>query len=84
MGLPGMGKGGKVDMNAFNRNMQQNLRAAKTRDRMRTKLGDKAASANSQPDNSPAAQLAELERIGAISSKGLNPDGVEEFVFSTV
>ena len=42
MGLPGMGKGGKVDMNAFNHNMQQNLRAAKMRDRMRTKLEDRS------------------------------------------
>ncbi len=77
MGLPGMGRGGKVDMNAFNQNMQQNLRAAKMRDRMRTKLEERTASDNS------AAQSSQLDQIGAISSKGLNQDGVEEFVFST-
>ena len=77
MGLPGMGKGGKVDMNAFNQNMQQNLRAAKMRDRMRTKLGDRVAS------NNAAEQSSQLDQVGAISSKGLNEAGIEEFVFST-
>ena len=88
MGIPGMGKGGKVDMNAFNRNMQQNLRAAKMRDRMRTKLEKSASDAKSINQNvgavdGPAAEFVELENEGTISSKGIDKNGVEEFIFST-
>ena len=67
MGIPGMGKGAKVDMNAFNRQMQQNLRGAKMRDRMRSKL---EKSGNSMAMDGPAAELAELEKNGIISFKG--------------
>lgn len=80
MGLPGMGKGGKVDMNAFNRNMQQNLRAAKTRDRMRSKLEERTATDKTENNSS---EQSNLENLGAISSKGVNQEGIEEFVFST-
>ena len=41
MGMPGMGKGAKFDMNAFSKQMEQNMRGATTRDRMRTKLQKK-------------------------------------------
>ena len=74
MGLPGMGKGGKVDMGAFNRNMQQNLRAAKTRDRMRGKLDEK----NVVPE-----ERQEPKEEVKITSKGINTAGMEEIVFST-
>jgi hypothetical protein len=80
MGLPGMGKGGKVDMNAFNRNMQQNLRAAKTRDRMRSKLEERTATDKTENNSS---EQSNIENVGAISSKGVNQEGIEEFVFST-
>ena len=88
MGLPGMGGlggGGKVDMNAFNRNMQQNLRAAKMRDRMRTKLEERAATRSSEEskEESDKSIKSNLDRVGAISSKGINSEGIEEFVFST-
>ena len=82
MGLPGMGKGGKVDMNAFNQNMQQNLRAAKMRDRMRSKLESKTTESKNT-ESSTITQPSELDQVGAISSKGINQEGVEEFIFST-
>ena len=87
MGIPGMGNGAKVDMNAFNRHMQQNLRAAKMRDRMRSKL-DKSAKNSGPVDGAiaadgPAAELAELEKNENISSLGINQKGIEEFIFST-
>jgi len=72
MGLPGMGGGGKVDMNAFNSHMQQNLRAAKTRDRMRSKINEK----NNNQENTQDEKTI-------ITSKGLNSEGMEELIFST-
>ena len=81
MGIPGMGNGAKVDMNAFNRQMQQNLQAARRRDRMRSKL--EKSQKNSTAVDGPAAELAELEKNGTISSKGVNQDGIEELIFST-
>lgn len=71
MGLPGMGKGGKVDMNAFTKHMQQNVQAAKTRDRMRTKLNEKNIEQKKHPDGA------------TITSHGRNKDGRNEVVFST-
>ena len=81
MGIPGMGNGSKVDMNAFNRQMKQNLRGAKMRDRMRSKL--EKSGTNSIAVDGPAAELAELEKNGTISSMGINQDGIEELIFST-
>ena len=76
MGLPGMGKGGKVDMNAFNRSMQQNMKAAKTKERMRSKL---EKSTNDKASNNDVTN----DTNSLISSKGVNSAGIEEFVFST-
>jgi hypothetical protein len=72
MGMPGMGKGAKVDMNALTRQMQQNVRAAKMRDRMRTKLGER----NIEQDGEPVKE-------NTIMSKGQNSQGIEELIFST-
>lgn len=41
MGMPGMPGGGKVNMNAFNQHMQQNMKNAKMRERMKSKLDSK-------------------------------------------
>ncbi len=41
MGMPGMTGGGKVNMNAFNQHMQQNMKNAKMRERMKSKLDSK-------------------------------------------
>jgi hypothetical protein len=41
MGMPGMPGGGKVNMNAFNQHMQQNMKNAKMKERMKSKLDSK-------------------------------------------
>jgi hypothetical protein len=41
MGMPGMPSGGKVNMNAFNQHMQQNMKNAKMRERMKSKINSK-------------------------------------------
>ena len=41
MGMPGMPGGGKVNMNAFNQHMQQNMKNAKMRERMKSKINSK-------------------------------------------
>ena len=41
MGMSGMPGGGKVNMNAFNQHMQQNMKNAKMRERMKSKLDNK-------------------------------------------
>ena len=41
MGMPGMPGGGKVNMNAFNQHMQQNMKNAKMRERMKNKINSK-------------------------------------------
>ena len=38
MGMPGMPGGGKVNMNAFNQHMQQNMKNAKMKERMKSKI----------------------------------------------
>ena len=75
MGMPGMGPGAKVDMGAFNRQMQQNLRSAKMRDRMRSKLEQKKADNNTEETGS-------TEETGTLTSKGVNQLGMEELVYS--
>ena len=41
MGMSGMPGGGKVNMNAFNQHMQQNMKNAKMKERMKSKLDSK-------------------------------------------
>jgi len=88
MGAPGMGKGGKVNMNAFNQHMQQNLKAAKMRDRMRTKLQEKEkndSTLNNEFLNKNSEENLEdiMKRKELIKSLGINLEGMEEFTFST-
>lgn len=75
MGMPGMGPGAKVDMGAFNRQMQQNLKNAKMRDRMRSKLEQKKV-------NTEAEKPDVTEEVGKLTSKGMNQLGMEELVYS--
>lgn len=42
MGIPGLGKGGKLNMNAMQAQMGRNMNAAKTKERMRAKVDQKA------------------------------------------
>ena len=77
MVMPGMPKGGKVDLNQFNSHMKQNLRMAKMRDRMRNKLSEKGDELENTID-----EKADIEkRNEMIRSLGLNPDGIEELVY---
>ena len=69
MGIPGMGKG-KVDMNAFGAQMEKNLRSAKMKERMQSKLAK-----NNE-------KLAENLVSSLITPKGTNIEGMEEFIFS--
>jgi len=75
MGMPGMAPGAKVDMGAFNRQMQQNLRGAKMRDRMRSKLEQKKAGMESEG-------IVPNEDEGTLTSRGINQFGMEELVYS--
>jgi hypothetical protein len=78
MGMPGMPKGGKVDLNQFNSQMKQNIRMAKMRDRMRNKLSDKEDTIENTFD-----EKADIEkRNEMIRSLGLNIDGLEELVYT--
>ena len=79
MGIPGMGKGGKVDMNAFGKQMEQNLRSAKMKERMRSKL---AENNEKQAAEKLAEKFAEKLDNSLITPKGTNIEGMEEFIFS--
>ena len=84
MGMPGMGKGAKVDMNAFNKHMQQNLRAAKMRDRMRSKLQDKEKTEGDEVSDNKTENLEDINnRKELLKSLGLNVEGMEELIYST-
>ena len=88
MGLPGMGNGAKMDMNAVNRHMQQNLRAARMRDWMRTKLQEKEkegeSSGSGVSNNNITENLEDMvNREELIKSLGLNLEGMEELIYST-
>jgi len=52
MGVPGMGKGAKVDLNAFQKNMEQKISSARTRERMRGKY-EASQKVNPNPTANP-------------------------------
>ena len=70
-GMGGLGKGAKMNMGALNKQMEQNLRTARMKERMQTKLAE----------NNAASSIPKVS--SNIKSKGINKDGMEEFVFST-
>jgi hypothetical protein len=56
MGVPGMGKGAKVDLNSFQQTMEKKLSSAKTRERMREKY--EASKKKSEGENDLSAFLS--------------------------
>ena len=86
MGLPGMGNGGKVDMGAFSKKMEQNIRASKMRERMRTKLDNNnntkqmnSTKENPTEDNSNEKNTSNIDDL----LKDMNLDKMKEYIFST-
>ena len=67
----GVGGGGKMDIGAMTRNMEQNLKNAKMKERMRNKLDKKRAEASNSK-----------EIDGEIKEKGINNFGMQELVYS--
>ena len=85
MGMPGMGgglggAGGKVDMNAFNKQMEKNLKMAKMKERMKSKLDSKQEEASIEEATVDIEKQKEL-----LKSLGLELDieGLEKMIFST-
>ena len=82
MGMPGMGGagGGKVDMNAFNKQMEKNLKMAKMKERMKTKLDSKQEEASIEE---PVVDIEKQKEL--LKSLGLDLDieGLEKMVYST-
>ena len=70
-GMGGLGKGAKMNMGALNKQMEQNLRTARMKERMQSKLAENKAS-------------SDITKVSSnIKATGVNKDGMEEFVFST-
>lgn len=78
-GMGGMG-GGKMDMNAMKQQMEANMRNAKMKERMRTKLEKRQ---NNQTNLQPDISDIEKNISYNLQSKGINKLGKEELVFST-
>lgn len=86
MGIPGVGGagagagGGKVDMNAFNKQMEKNLKMARMKERMKSKLDSKQEEATSEEPEVDIEKQKEL-----LKSLGLDLDieGLEKMIFST-
>ena len=74
MGIPGIGKG-KMDMGSLQKHMEQNLRNAKMKERMRTKLQKK----ENNDDLPVASRIADNK----ILSNGLNLDSLEQLVYTS-
>ena len=62
-------------MGAFGKQMEQNLRSAKMKERMRSKLAEN--------NEKQAEKQAEKVLDNLITPKGINIEGMEEFIFST-
>ena len=75
-GIGGMGGGGKVNMGAMNAQMERNMKAAKTKERIQAKaamnrLAREQAQAQAQAQNAPvdlAKQIIDDEKLAAIFS----------------
>ena len=84
MGMPGVGGagagGGKVDMNAFNKQMEKNLKMARMKERMKSKLDSKQEEASIEEATVDIEKQKEL-----LKSLGLELDieGLEKMIFST-
>ena len=73
MGVPGMGGGAKMDVGAMSRKMEQNLKNAKMKERMRNKL-EKRKNGTNPYDTKP------LE--GSLVDKGMTDLGMQELLYS--
>lgn len=56
MGIPGLGKGGKMNMGAMEAQLNRNLKTAKMKDRMRNKANQKATQGQQQEQSKTTAQ----------------------------
>ncbi len=73
MGVPGMGGGAKMDIGAMGRKMEQNLKNAKMKERMRNKLDKKKNETN----------VSENKKIeGSLVDKGMTELGMQELLYS--
>ena len=79
MGIPGMGNGAKVDMNAFSKHMEQNMRTAKMKDRMRSKLEANMKNATAKDSEQKATATTNMSDL----LNELNLENMKEFNFST-
>jgi hypothetical protein len=73
MGVPGMGGGAKMDVGAMSRKMEQNLKNAKMKERMRNKLEKKKNGTNPY-------ETKPLE--GSLVDKGMTDLGMQELLYS--
>ena len=71
MGMPGM-PGGKVDMNAFEQHMNQNLKNAKMRERMKAKLEERERKAKDQKNQNGESNLSLVPSINDSQLDELN------------
>lgn len=69
MGMPGMAKGGKVNMNAMESQMQKNLKMAQMKERMKKKATAAQTPSPTQPKPTSAPGLTD-EQLFTIFSKG--------------
>ena len=90
LGKMGMPSGGKVDMNAFQQHMQQNMKNAKMKERMRSKINENEENRDEKMNSERMKLEKEIENYknnkeisDFLSSVGLNEDGKEGFVFKT-
>ena len=75
MGVPGAnGTGGKMDLGAMQRQMEENMKQAKMKERMRTKLEKRQQNKNVQNTLHPSDE---------VTSKGTNITGLQEYVFKS-
>ena len=76
MGVPGANAtGGKMDLGAMQRQMEENMKQAKMKERMRTKLEKR--------QQNKLIQEKFLHPSDEITSKGTNNSGQQEFVFKS-
>ncbi len=73
MGVPGMGGGAKMDVGAMSRKMEQNLKNAKMKERMRNKLEKKK-------NETSLCDTKQLE--GTLVDKGMTDLGMQELLYS--
>ena len=72
MGIPGLGKGGKMNMGAMEAQMNKNMKAAKMRERMQTKVqtqANKSKPADTTTISSPMISEEEIIKIFSTGEK---------------